>query len=667
MFATKGWGRRAIRGWLVLVVWTVVGSAWVGTACAASLDASLLPRIQGATFEVVAAKPDKDPLTYEKPLPLELLDYQDRTDKYFSIGTAFAIGKNRYVTAGHVLMAGLDSLWGQPSLRDAKGNVYAIDKIEKFDLRRDLVVFSLVKDPAPEPLEINTSPVMNQEVYAVGNALGTGVVIRDGLYTSDTPEQEQGQWKWMRFSAAASPGNSGGPLLDKDGKVIGVVLMKSANENLNYALQMKEVLDAPEKNAVIDSRLSYRLDIFDTTLSNSFKGTFPLPQTLPDFFASYTKLFNAYVETQLKDILAKDADRVFPRGEGSDRLLYNEVWSNMLPRMIVRSNTGEWFLQSNTTKRQSLSNNGYLDVSLAQSKFVMHLRRPDNTPVANFYTDPVVLGDLLAKSGLFARTVGPEHVRITSLGKPISDTVHVDGWKRRWQVRTWTLPYDDTKIIVYCLPLPDGYAMSMVFASAGGAYDSAADLRAITDFMTVEYDGSLAQWAEFLKNTSLLPDAIKDVHLDVTYQKSLSLRTPRFNVAFTPDLLGIEPDSQLSMPLGMLPDHGKVIWGPVGLHYNPRRSESNYLVIYRNVKPPASLDESYASYWDKLINRRHPYESQAYAADGNTKIAAPKLAGDVGKDTVVYTAFFTMGGTQPQDKMKTQLDLLLKGLQVNEH
>src|SRR5581483_8096915 len=98
-------------------------------------------------------------------------------------------------------------------------------------------------------LDTNAKPSLNSVVYAVGNALGTGVVIRDGLYTSDTPEDENGRWKWMRFSAAASPGNSGGPLLDQDGKVIGVVLMKSPNENLNYALPIGEVLNATSSMA----------------------------------------------------------------------------------------------------------------------------------------------------------------------------------------------------------------------------------------------------------------------------------------------------------------------------------------------------------------------------------------------------------------------------------
>jgi len=76
-------------------------------------------------------KPEKDPLTYEKPLPLELLPYMERTDAYQSVGTAFALGNNTYVTAAHVLLAGIDSQYGSPSLRRADGSVYTIDRILK--------------------------------------------------------------------------------------------------------------------------------------------------------------------------------------------------------------------------------------------------------------------------------------------------------------------------------------------------------------------------------------------------------------------------------------------------------------------------------------------------------------------------------------------------------
>ena len=243
-------------------------------AAAAELDAQLLNKIQAATFEVVAAKPATDPLTYFKPLPFDLLPFQERNDKYYSVGTAFSLGNNRFVTAAHVLDTGIGSLWGAPALRDSKGRVFPVGKIEKVSLARDFAVFTVTGNPNAENLEINTQPQLHGAVYAVGNALGTGVIVRDGVYTSMTPEERDGRWKWLRFSAAASPGNSGGPLLDKDGAILGVVLMKSPNENLNYALPIQEVIDAPDRQAEIDNRVSYQLDVLDAPLNDIFREKF---------------------------------------------------------------------------------------------------------------------------------------------------------------------------------------------------------------------------------------------------------------------------------------------------------------------------------------------------------------------------------------------------------
>ena len=86
--------------------------------------------------------------------------------------------------------------------------------------REDFVVFSTRTEPKDvQPLELGPTPAVNDAVFAVGNALGQGVVVRNGVYTSDTPEEQSGQWRWLRFSAAAAPGNSGGPLIDQAARV----------------------------------------------------------------------------------------------------------------------------------------------------------------------------------------------------------------------------------------------------------------------------------------------------------------------------------------------------------------------------------------------------------------------------------------------------------------
>ena len=167
----------------------LAATAMSALARADSLSPGAEQAVRAGTFEVVQLKPPETGVQYDRALPLELIPFQQRVDKYRSIGTAFAIGHNRYVTASHVLIVGLHSQFGPPALRDGAGNVYAIDRVLKYSDRRDFAVFSLVHEPAGvRPLDVGPAPRLNDAVYAVGNALGEGIVVRDGLYTSDTPE-----------------------------------------------------------------------------------------------------------------------------------------------------------------------------------------------------------------------------------------------------------------------------------------------------------------------------------------------------------------------------------------------------------------------------------------------------------------------------------------------
>ena len=654
-------------GMLVLV------SAWgVATAHAASLDAALLPTIQSATFEVVQAKPASDPLSYEKPLPLDLLPYQERTDKYYSIGTAFSIGHGRYVTAGHVLMAGLDSLWGPPELRDGAGHVYPIARIEKFSLRQDFVVFTLARQPAGDvALAIDRTPALNQVVYAVGNALGTGVVIRDGLYTSDTPEAQDGAWKWMRFSAAASPGNSGGPLLDKDGKVIGVVLMKSANENLNYALPIREVLDAPDGKAVMDTRVNYRIDLFDTVQNGQLKTGFALPESLASFYRDYQTRFDANEDGLQKALLDHESARLFPNGAGSARLLHEQVAISSFPSLIVRGSNGEWGRTNTQSRYFALDGNGYVRVGAAGHDALIRIRRPDGMDAAKFYGDAQVPMDLLARTGLFQRTVASEKITITSLGKPTLESTHVDRWQRPWRIAVWPLPYANALVVTYSLPVPDGCLMMVRFVPPAGLHDARLDLDELSSFVYATYQGTLAQWKEFLGDPALQPAAFRNIRIGYDYGRRFSYASQRVAFSYPSSLQPVKPGNLLQLGFQFFLDGGKPVWdvAAVNVWKTQASDDQDEVNVQRHAAPPSGLDEDMSSRWRKLVGREYPYNAVANAENGQMSIDAVAPSGAAGSraSSVLYTAFYGATGTRAQDFMKGKLDLLTKDLQVMEH
>ena len=650
-----------------LLLMLVLGVCVAAPGTAAGLDPGLLSKVQAATFEVVIPKPVDDPLKYEKPLPLDELPYQFRNDKYFSIGTAFALGNNRYVTAAHVLDVGIGSLMGTPALRDAGGHVYAIDQITRFSLGQDFVEFSLVKEPSGAvALGTDIAPSLNQVVYAVGNALGTGVVVRDGLYTSDTPEDQDGRWKWIRFSAAASPGNSGGPLLDKDGKVIGIVVMKSPSENLNYALPIGEVLKAPDNLALIDKRLNYQPGFFDTPQTAIFKQQFALPKSFADFSATYLKFGDAFADEQLKALRDKNADELFPHGSGSNRLLHAGADLRTFPSLVRHNSNGIWVSARPPQNRESLPHNGYVATGAIGNLLLVHLRKPDDLSASQLYRNAGKYMDLLLGGWSFTRDIGTEKVRITSLGKPAEDSIYTDAYQRHWQVRTWPLAYANARVISFSLPVPDGYVAIMRLVPAGETHPVMIDMQATCDFIDVSYGGTLAQWKDYLTNTALLPGALSGIRLDFDYGHRFSYHSNRLGFSYAPELQKIDQDSYLTLGFAYISDRGKVSWDVRDVEVRVDAHSKARINLNRHIAPTDDLDDKYRSRWEQLKQRKHPDDSIAYSNNDTTQIGT--VAGHPDDSTsVLYTAFFAAEGSVPQAAMKGKLDLLLKDLQVTEH
>ena len=73
---------------------------------------------------------------------------------------------------------------------------------------------------------------------------------------SATREDDAGETRFLQTDAAIQPGNSGGPMLDEDGYVVGVVRMKLARDatsaGAGFAVPVNEVKDFLEANGLVD-------------------------------------------------------------------------------------------------------------------------------------------------------------------------------------------------------------------------------------------------------------------------------------------------------------------------------------------------------------------------------------------------------------------------------
>jgi serine protease Do len=644
--------------------------AFVATASKAenSLDKQTLDTIGAATFEVVIPKPDDKGIRYEKPLPYDLLPYAIRNDKYISIGTAFAIGTDTFISASHVFNPQLRKQTNDIFLRNRQGKIFKLDVVTKLSTHKDFIVFSSKGLEVAHPLEINPKPVMNDRVYAVGNANGQGIVIRDGLYTSNTPEELAGEWQWIRFSAAASPGNSGGPLLDRSGRVIGVVLRKSKNENLNYALPIKEVINAPENQAQLKMKIAYKLENMDMSKWGEIDHRLPLPMSFDKLSDKLTAKQEAFSQGLLEALLSENHDQIFPNGSGSEYLLHTSR-SATFPRMIAKGRDGIW----NTYRADKLSDaelghNGSMTYGAMGDTFYTTIRKPDNVSRRRFNHDPKLLMNLILKGVPIRRRMGGEKIKITSLGEPRSDEIFVDHYQRRWQVRVWDMKYNDDQLIVFSLPTPEGNMTLIRSASTAMAYSHLADLKTLTDFVYLSYYGTLAQWDEYLDDDRLLPDAIKALAIDFKPGKSFRYRSRRLSFEYGPEVMKITPDSDLKLGLSYFRDDGKVVWDVSTITVGENRDTGRFFEIDRNIHPATSMSDDDKRYWGNLVEGRIPYHETAFFRDEYTYIGKvlSRKADPADASKLLYSLIYCDDGNQTQAVMKPQLDRFSKQVKLKE-
>ena len=588
----------------------------------AVVTAEMQQAIRAATFEVVLKKPEHDPLTYEKPLPLDLLPFVERNDAYRSIGTAFALGHNTYVTAAHVLGAGVDSQYGSPQLRGSDNKVHSIDHILKFSLHEDLVVFSVVDDPNPKGFEVNRTPKIDDTVLAVGNALGEGIVIRDGLFTSETPEEQDGNWKWIRFSAAASPGNSGGPLLDSSGNAIGIVLRKSQNENLNYSLPIGRVLDAPSK-ATFNQRAASSLPFMRGTRTYSYKDEFKLPLTWNEFVKAYNSVIQRHFTEARTQLLSEYAAKSFSAGVAVDEVIYSNQPDSYQLRLIHQEADDSWTSTAPAAKRTDLPGDGFVSIGFENPVALLRVHRSNNASDDAFYGDSKAFMDVAAKALNISRAVGSDNIRVISLGQALTNTVYTDRYGRKWQERKWALPYLDAYVVGILLPTPDGYSalMQIVPSSFTGIAEDLLHL--LADQVDISYIGTLPQWQSYLRRKALLAEPLKS--LSVEKQNNWIVRSAKFDFQMPDVLFSLDERSTLGISLQYVLESSKLQWGVVGARWYRDEQEKSYIGLRRRQRPPATAKSEFRNSFTDMWERRAPFDGQVSRPTSTTFKASDVL------------------------------------------
>ncbi|MFD1563721.1 S1C family serine protease [Haloarchaeobius amylolyticus] len=151
-------------------------------------------------------------------------------------GSGFLYDDRHVVTNDHVIADGEAA-----DLQYTNGDWTSTTLVGR-DVQSDLAVLEVDHVPdgvAPLPMA-DERPVVGQQVVAVGNPYGLNGSMSAGIIsgvnrTLDHPQQPFSYPNIIQTDAAVNPGNSGGPLVDLDGEVVGVV-NSAGGDNIGFAI-----------------------------------------------------------------------------------------------------------------------------------------------------------------------------------------------------------------------------------------------------------------------------------------------------------------------------------------------------------------------------------------------------------------------------------------------
>jgi hypothetical protein len=578
------------------------------------LRKKVIKKIYPGIVEVIVPKLEDEDIVYQRPLPFDQLDFKERNDKYHAIGTAFFISQKRLISAAHVFGADQYSVNKDFHIRTSEGEIFALDKIYRYSSYRDVIEFDLKDYPkSVKPLKLQEKVEIGDMVYAVGNAQGEGISTRGGQVSTFTPEPVAGQWQYIRFSSPASPGNSGGPLVNSKGEVVGVVVMKNNSENLNYALPIPEIEKASKEKAHFFER---KLKVQDGMQVTTKDWTFytELPSTFMSLRNAAAPNKDRFYENLIAEFKTNFKELLFPNNKRfRDSILYQRLF----PRLsIVDKDQAlhDWRLVNVQLKKIIVSQENILYHSKGEifDHYVLFKVQEDTNPGVLISNPRLLLNRIMKASGAHRYMAG-QSIPILDSGEPDETLAWQDRLGRPWRTSFWITQYNNTLLASHCTPTPEG-----VYCFFDQSYSSQklegymAFVRENILEMNLSYSGTPQQWLNYQElDDDLKPTLLKN--LKVSFNKStLTLKTDKIKLS-TPKLNNPK-QSLISALFNYDPSQelGQLIQGwQILLNRNKRQG----LTIFKAYEVQELAPDDEIERWKEIKAKRSTYNGKIHSLD----------------------------------------------------
>jgi tetratricopeptide (TPR) repeat protein len=164
------------------------------------------------------------------------------------------IGSGFFVDKGGVLITNYHVLDGAyaADVKTYDGSEYQIQRVLAYNKTADLIKVKVkIPEKSVHKVEVTPDvPEIAERILVVGNPLGLDQTVSEGIVSAVREFPNIG--KVFQMSAPASRGSSGSPVINMEGKVIGVVsFILQPGQNLNFAVAGQSVLDLKDETTVM--------------------------------------------------------------------------------------------------------------------------------------------------------------------------------------------------------------------------------------------------------------------------------------------------------------------------------------------------------------------------------------------------------------------------------
>jgi len=173
---------------------------------------------------------------------------EDRNGEQAGLGTGFVIDKAGLIATNLHVIGEARPIWVET--RDQRR--YEVLEVHASDRTMDLAIIRIKPEEALTPLTLSTEGLAEgQLTVAIGHPLGLTNSVVSGIVSGQRKFGGNAMWQ---VAMTIEPGNSGGPLLDMQGRVHGVISMKGTGKQpFGFAVkatELKKLVENPNSISI---------------------------------------------------------------------------------------------------------------------------------------------------------------------------------------------------------------------------------------------------------------------------------------------------------------------------------------------------------------------------------------------------------------------------------